>query len=91
MAKIKPEAAKAVMDGATLKATEISGTAAKPQRGRPPKPEGDTIYKRITINCNKEEYEAIEAKAKSLGELTPGIEYNPTMLTKIAIMQYVKN
>lgn len=91
MAKIKTDAAKAAMEGATLKTSEAPGTVAKPQRGRPPKPEGDTIYKRITINCNKDEYEAIEAKAKDLGELTPGIEYNPTMLTKIAIMQYVKN
>jgi hypothetical protein len=91
MAKIKAEAAKAAMDGATLKTTDVLTTASKPQRGRPPKPEGDTIYKRITINCTKDEYEAIEAKAEALGELTPGIEYNPTMLTKIAIMQYVKN
>lgn len=60
------------------------------RRGRPPKKAGDTIYKRITINCNKEEYEAIEAKCESLGELAPGIQYNVTMLTKIAIMQYLK-
>lgn len=93
MAKIKTEAAQRAMEGAALRtdttALEDSGKTVV-KRGRPPKATGETIYKRITINCNKDEYEAIEAKARELGELTPGIEYNPTMLTKIAIMQYVK-
>lgn len=87
MAKIKNEAVQAAIGGAALN----TGITTKQKRGRPPKAAGDTIFKRITINCNKEEYELIEAKAAALGELTPGIEFNPTMLTKIAVIQYSKN
>ena len=78
------------------KATTPQGTYAEVEaknnvkRGRPPKKETETIYKRITINCTKSEYEQIENKIELLGEITPGIEYNPTMLTKIAIRRYVK-